>query len=327
MTVQDAATVSAVPSTAKNLSDSATPSAITSAHVSAVSVNSASAVPSAIGESSETLSSLSPREQLFSTLKPEERKSCIKAAEIIAQRSGSAEHDLLVVLGSGLAQALDFWGEPQAKFALSELPSVCAPIAAGHLNEARSYLVDGRRILVYLGRTHLYEGRGVKSVIAPVQAAIAAGIKTAVLTNANGCLADWSLGDVMTITDHVNFTGVSPFSDAEFVDITQLWDPQLSALLQERTQRSGVYAILRGPEYQTRAETRILRAAGVDAVGMSTVMEALTLHRAGVRVCGMSVVSDLSFSKEQTTAQAVVEAGARGAKTVAAALDLLLSQL
>lgn len=325
MTAQDAATV---------------PSASTSTLGSIVSMNSASAVPTAaenlsasavptaIGESSETLSSpssFSPREQLLLTLNAEEQESCIKAAEIIAQRSGSAEHDLLVVLGSGLAQALDSWGNPQAKFALSELPGVCAPIAAGHLNEARSYLIGGMRVLVYLGRTHLYEGHGVKPVIAPVQAAIAAGVKTAVLTNANGCLADWSLGDVMTITDHVNFTGVSPFSDAGFVDTTQLWDSQLSALLQERTQRSGVYAILRGPEYQTRAETRILRAAGVDAVGMSTVMEALTLHRAGVRVCGMSVVSDLSFSKEQTTAQAVVEAGARGAKTVAAALDLLLS--
>ena len=174
------------------------------------------------------------------------------------------------------------------------------------------------------GRTHLYEGLGVRPVTALARAAVAAGISRAVLTNANGCLRPWNLGDVMAITDHGNLSGTSPFDGPLFLDVSTVWDAQMTDALRGVCQREGVYAILRGPEYQTMAETRILAGLGVDCVGMSTVMEALTLHALGVRVAGMSVVSDLSFADAPTDPAAVVEAASAARQTVVAGLEAAL---
>ena len=174
------------------------------------------------------------------------------------------------------------------------------------------------------GRTHLYEGLGVRPVTALARAAVAAGIRRAVLTNANGCLRPWNLGDVMAITDHGNLSGTSPFDGPLFLDVSTVWDAQMTDALRGVCQREGVYAILRGPEYQTMAETRILAGLGVDCVGMSTVMEALTLHALGVRVAGMSVVSDLSFADTPTDPTAVVEAASAAHQTVVAGIEVAL---
>lgn len=146
-------------------------------------------------------------------------------AEFIAQASGTPHHDALVVLGTGLADALEDWGPPRARWKLSDIPGVNRPVADFHRDEARSYLMRGKRILVYLGRTHLYEGHGPQAVALPAQIAALTGVRLAILTNANGCLRNWRLGDVMTITDHVNLTYTSPFDGPIFVDTTGLWDP------------------------------------------------------------------------------------------------------
>lgn len=249
------------------------------------------------------------------------------AAAAIARATGVAHHDALVVLGSGLAAALDGpdgWGPASSRMRLSDVPGVLAPVADGHVDELRSYAVGGRHVLVALGRTHLYEGVPSSAVTALARGAAAAGIGTAVLCNANGCLRDWVLGDVMAIEDHLNFSGRSPFDGTVFLDTTGVWDAELTDALAGVCQRRGVYAILRGPEYQTRAETRWLATTGADCVGMSTVMEALTLHALGVRVCGMSVVSDLSFAEVATDPGAVVEAAARAGETVREGLAAVL---
>ena len=112
----------------------------------------------------------------------------------------------------------------------------------------------------------------------------------------------------MVIDDHVNLSGASPFTGPVFVDIWQVWDRELSAVLSGIAPRRGVYALLRGPEFQTAAETRALAGLGIDMVGMSTVLEAIALHQLGVRVCGLSVTSDFSFSSAPTTHQAVLKA-------------------
>lgn len=250
-------------------------------------------------------------------LSPENRA----AGEYILKLAGPL--DGVVVLGSGLAGTLDSygtWGQPVASVPLSCIPGVSAPVGDGHVDEFRVYQVPRggttTTIAVALGRTHLYEGVGPEKVTALVRAAAAAGARTAVLCNANGCLRDWNLGDVMAIEDHVNFSGVSPFTGTVFLDTSACWDPALTDTLASVCERRGTYAILRGPEYQTPLETRLLAAAGVDCVGMSTVMEALTLHALGVRVCGMSVVTDLSFASAPTDPTAVVETGKRAQKRV-----------
>ena len=252
-------------------------------------------------------------------------------AAFLAACTGEDAHDVLVVLGSGLAQTLDAppseggWGEPRVRLALDEIPGVLAPVADGHVSELRSYTRAGQRILVALGRTHLYEGVTPLQVTALARIAAAAGVQRAVLCNANGCLRDWNLGEVMVIRDHLNFSGSSPFNGPLFLDIMGVWDPELSALAQAVCERVGTYALMRGPEYQTMAESRWLAAAGADCVGMSTIIEAITLHALGVRVCGMSVVSDLSFADGPTDPQAVVEAASHAAMTLRTALERVLN--
>ena len=234
--------------------------------------------------------------------------------------------DALVVLGSGLADALDeAWGTPAATASLEEIPGVLPPVADGHGGQLRAYERDGGAVLVATGRTHLYEGHGPRPVTALARAAAGAGVERAVLTNANGCLRDWQLGDVMAVTDHMNLSGASPFDGPLFLDVSAVWDPELTAALRGPCQREGTYAILRGPEYQTPAETRALAGMGVDCVGMSTVMEALALHALGVRVAGMSVVSDLSFAAAPTDPGLVVEAAARAGETVRAGIEAALA--
>lgn len=256
---------------------------------------------------------------------PEVVEHARAAARIIAERTGKASHQALIVLGSGLAGALESWGEPTASFPLSDLPGVLAPVADGHVNELHSYTVGSVNVLVYCGRTHLYEGHGPLPVVAPVLTAAMTGVERAIITNANGCLRNWALGDLMTIRDHINNTGISPFDGPVFFDVMATWDPELTALLAEGTQRTGVYCIMRGPEYQTMAETVLLEKMGVDAVGMSSIMEALALHRLGVRVGGVSVVSDLSFAEAPTAPDAVVEAAAQASERLANVLTAIVA--
>ena len=263
----------------------------------------------------------------------------LEGAHQIARRTGAPYHDLLVVLGSGAADALAAWGEPEASLPLSDLPGVLAPVAPGHDDRLDSYVVgrdqevseqEGggeRRVLVARGRSHLYEGHGPRPVVALARIAAAAGVRGAVLVNAGGCLRSWRIGEVMTITDHLNLTGSSPFDGPVFTDIRSVWDGELAGALGSITARSGVYAALRGPEYQTVAESRMLADLGVDCVGMSTVMEAIALHQLGIRVAGMSIVSDLSFADEPTDPDEVVRLAAAAHTTIAAGIEAVLAAI
>lgn len=257
----------------------------------------------------------------------------------IARRTGAPYHDLLVVLGSGAADALAAWGEPEASLPLSDLPGVLVPVAPGHDDRLDSYVVgrdqeaseqEGggeRRVLVARGRSHLYEGHGPRPVVALARIAAAAGVRGAVLVNAGGCLRSWRIGEVMTITDHLNLTGSSPFDGPVFTDVRSVWDRELAGALGSITARSGVYAALRGPEYQTVAESRMLADLGADCVGMSTVMEAIALHQLGIRVAGMSIVSDLSFADEPTDPDEVVRLAAAAHTTIAAGIEAVLAAI
>ena len=268
----------------------------------------------------------------------------LEGAHQIARRTGAPCHDLLVVLGTAASHALAAWGEPEASLPLSDLPGVLAPVAPGHDDRLDSYVVgrdqeasdqeaseqEGggeRRVLVARGRSHLYEGHGPRPVVALARIAAAAGVRGAVLVNAGGCLRSWRIGEVMTITDHLNLTGSSPFDGPVFTDVRSVWDRELAGALGSITARSGVYAALRGPEYQTVAESRMLADLGADCVGMSTVMEAIALHQLGIRVAGMSIVSDLSFADEPTDPDEVVRLAAAAHTTIAAGIEAVLAAI
>jgi purine-nucleoside phosphorylase len=206
-----------------------------------------------------------------------------------------APHDVAVVMGSGWAPAADAFGPALATVAVADLPGFAAPTAVGHGGEVRSVQVGDTRVLLFLGRTHLYEGRGVDPVVHGVRTAAAAGARTVVLTNAAGGLAlGHRIGQAVVISDHINLTARSPLVGATFVDCTNLYSPRLRELARriDPDLTEGVYAALPGPHYETPAEIRMLRTLGADLVGMSTALEAIAARAAGLEVFGLSMVTN-----------------------------------
>ena len=217
-----------------------------------------------------------------------------EAAARIAELTGRPTHDALVVLGSGWAPAVESFGEPVAAFPMIDVPGFLAPVAEGHPGEIRSYVVDGIATLVYLGRSHLYEGHGLRPVVHGIRTAAASGVRMAVLTNANGSLReDWQLGRPVLVADHLNLAGTSPLEGPRFVDLTDAWSCRLRDLARsiDRSLAEGVYAWLRGPHYETWAEAAWLRRVGADMLGMSTVPEAIAAREAGIELVGVSTVT------------------------------------
>jgi purine-nucleoside phosphorylase len=235
------------------------------------------------------------------------------AAKDLAVAFGE-QHDVAVVMGSGWAPAADAFGPPVGSVAIGDLPGFAAPTAVGHGGEVRSVQVGQRRVLLFLGRTHLYEGRGVEPVVHAVRTAAAAGVRTVILTNAAGGLApEHRVGQAVVIRDHLNLTARSPLVGATFVDLTDLYSARLRALAHELDPAlaDGVYAALPGPHYETPAEIRMLRTLGADLVGMSTALEAIAAHAAGLEVFGLSLVTNAAagVTGEKLDADEVIAAG------------------
>ena len=238
--------------------------------------------------------------------------AALAAEELTAVLGGP--HDVAVVMGSGWAPAADAFGAAAGSVAIGELPGFAAPTAVGHGGEVRSVEVGGRRVLLFLGRTHLYEGRGVEPVVHGVRTAAAAGVRTVVLTNAAGGLApEHRVGQAVVIADHLNLTARSPLVGANFVDLTDLYSARLRALAAELdpSLTEGVYAALPGPHYETPAEIRMLRTLGADLVGMSTALEAIAARAAGLEVFGLSMVTNAAagITGEKLNHEEVLAAG------------------
>ncbi|HEY0360477.1 MAG TPA: purine-nucleoside phosphorylase [Mycobacteriales bacterium] len=221
----------------------------------------------------------------------------LDAAATIARTTGLPRHDLAIVLGSGWAPAAERIGAPETELPVTDLAGFAPPTALGHVGTVRSVRVGDRNVLVFLGRTHLYEGNGVDTVVHGVRVATAAGCRTVVLTNAAGGLrADMSVGQPVLIADHLNLTARSPLVGANFVDLTDLYSARLRDLARavDPSLAEGVYAALPGPHYETPAEIRMLRTMGADLVGMSTALEAIAARAQGAEVLGLSLVTNLA---------------------------------
>jgi purine-nucleoside phosphorylase len=236
-----------------------------------------------------------------------------QAAEHLTAAVGG-RHDVAVVMGSGWAPAADAFGAAEGSVAIGDVPGFATPTAVGHGGEIRSVRVGDRKVLLFLGRTHLYEGRGVEPVVHGVRTAAAAGVKTVILTNAAGGLApEHRVGQAVIIADHLNLTARSPLVGANFVDLTDLYSAQLRALAHELDPSlvEGVYAALPGPHYETPAEIRMLRTLGADLVGMSTALEAIAAHATGAEVFGLSLVTNAAagVTGEKLDADEVIAAG------------------
>jgi len=219
------------------------------------------------------------------------------AAAELARRTGVAHHDVAIVLGSGWSPAVDLIGDQIADIAVADLPHFTASTVLGHSGRVRSVRVGDTRVLVFIGRTHYYEGHGVDAVAHAVRTAAAAGCKVLVLTNGCGGLnPQWAPGTPVLISDHINLTGVTPLRGATFIDLTDVYSPRLRTLCRELEPDlpEGVYAQFLGPQYETPAEIRMVRVIGGDLVGMSTVLEAIAAREAGLEVLGISLVTNLA---------------------------------
>lgn len=219
------------------------------------------------------------------------------AAAVLADLTGIASHDVAIVLGSGWVPAIDALGPASADLPVTDLPGFLPPSVEGHAGRIRSVAVGGRRVLAFLGRTHLYEGRGVEPVVHNVRVAAAAGCRVVVLTNACGGLrAGLSVGDAVLISDHLNLTWRSPLLGPRFVDLSDVYSARLRSLVREidPSIAEGVYAMFPGPQYETPAEVRMAGVLGADLVGMSTVLEAVAARAEGCEVLGISLVTNLA---------------------------------
>jgi purine-nucleoside phosphorylase len=261
-------------------------------------------------------------------LAPDPLAAADAAATRLRELTGAETHDIALVLGSGWSPAVDALGTPGAEFPVTDLPGFPAPAAEGHVGRIRSYSLAEKRALVFLGRTHYYEGRGVASVAHGVRTAVAGGCKTVVLTNGCGGLREGMLpGQAVLISDHINLTAVSPIVGANFVDLTDLYSPRLRALCKEIDPglEEGVYVQFPGPHYETPAEINMVRVMGGDLVGMSTVLEAIAAREAGAEVLGISLVTNLAagLSGAPLNHEEVLRAG----RDSAARMGVLLAQV
>jgi purine-nucleoside phosphorylase len=261
------------------------------------------------------------------------------SAAVLRKRAGVGSFDTVVVLGSGWQAAADAIGAPELEVPLADLGGFKQPGVKGHTPSVRYIQKDQRRILLYLGRTHLFEGHDPHEVAHGVRTAVAAGCRTVVLTNAAGGInAEYAVGQPVLIGDHLNLTGRSPLwgplpphVPSRFTDLTEVYSKRLRALAREldSSLAEGVYAGVPGPHFETPAEIRMLRSAGADLVGMSTVMEAIAARHLGAEVLGISMVSNpaADLTDEPIDHQAVLAATGASAAQVGALLSELLPRL
>ena len=246
-----------------------------------------------------------------------------------------------IVLGSGLGGLADALTDAVA-VPFAELPGWPAASAPGHAGRLLLGHLDGVPAVCLQGRLHLYEGNSERLVVEPVLLMRRLGAQVIVLSNAAGGIrVDWPAGTLMLITDHLNLTGRSPLIGANdetlgprFPDLVNAWSPRLNELMRRAaadegiTLEEGVYAGLSGPTYETPAEVRMLRTLGADAVGMSTVLEAVVARWAGAEVVGVSLVTNpgAGITGDPLSHEEVLEAAAEAGPRVPPAVAGLSSR-
>ncbi|MBR2783364.1 MAG: purine-nucleoside phosphorylase [Firmicutes bacterium] len=215
--------------------------------------------------------------------------------------------DIAIVLGSGLAELANML-EDKTIVDYRDIPDFPQPTVLGHGGQLICGRVGGKTIYAFSGRFHYYEGHDPWTVVRHVRVMAALGCSTLILTNASGGVnTDFTAGDLMLITDHINLMGFNPLRGGNydlwgprFPDMSEAYDKQYRELAlkvaagQGTELRQGVYCGLAGPNYETPAEIRMLRLLGADAVGMSTVPETLAARHLGLRVLGISCVTNMA---------------------------------
>ena len=229
-----------------------------------------------------------------------------KAAETLRGKLPKVP-EIALVLGSGLSQAFGIPGVG-VMIPWSDIPGFPLPTVAGHAGEFWAGEVNGKQLLLQRGRTHYYEGYSIDDVVFATRLFALLGIKTLIVTNASGAInKEFSAGDLVVITDHINMLGTNPLRGPNldelgprFPDMSAAYSPRLRALAKEEAAsagialKEGVYLATLGPSYESPAEIRAFRALGADLVGMSTVPEVIAARHAGMEVLGISCATNLA---------------------------------
>ncbi len=257
------------------------------------------------------------------------------------KEKGVVDPELAIVLGSGLNTYADRI-ENAIRIKYSEIPGFIAPTVAGHYGEVIYGVHEGKRIVILAGRFHHYEGHDINRVVFPYRVLIRMGIKRLIITNASGCInPHYKAGSMMLISDHINLTGRNPligknFDDfgPRFPDMSDVYDKALRERMKVKAAAEGielcegVYVGLTGPCFETPAEIRFFAAIGGDAVGMSTVPEAIVANHAGLEIIGISCLSNMAagvIEDSVITAAEVDETGKEVADTFAKLVDIAVA--
>jgi purine-nucleoside phosphorylase len=237
-------------------------------------------------------------------------ESVEQARDYLLDKIGTAP-DLAVVMGSGIS-AVDEILRDTVRIHYATIPHFVIPRVAGHRGEAAFGKVGKVNVIVFEGRTHLYEGNTMNEVTFCARVIGRTGARALLLSNAAGAInPDFKPGQLMLISDHLNFMGVNPLAGPNddrwgprFLDQSATYDPGLREKLRQAAKGcdvslvEGVYAAISGPTYETPAETRFLRNAGADAAGMSTVPEAIVARHMGLKVAGISMIANAAASSQ-----------------------------
>jgi purine-nucleoside phosphorylase len=220
-----------------------------------------------------------------------------RTARELARRTGVEHHDVLVILGTGLAGTAELLGATGPSIPLATLPFFPRYTATGHHAQGWSVPIGGKMVLVFAGRCHLYEGIDISEVVHPLLTGVASGCSTVVLTAAVGGIRQGlHTGTIVAITDQLNLTGQTPLVGPEFVDMVDAYSPRLRDLAVATPGvtdiASGIYAQVSGPQFETPAEVTMLGTMGADVVGMSMALETIAARHAGADVLGLAVVTN-----------------------------------
>ncbi|MCL4394188.1 MAG: purine-nucleoside phosphorylase [Chloroflexi bacterium] len=271
------------------------------------------------------------------------RADYLESAQFISTRT-KHKPSVGIILGSGLNSLADEIGESDV-VPFGEIPNFPISTVPGHKGELVIGKLSGRTVVAMRGRAHFYEGYSMQQVTLPVRVMREMGVQTLIVTNAAGGVnAGFRAGDIMLVTDHINFVGMAGLSPLRgpnddsvgprFPDMTDAYDPALRELAQQVARelelelREGVYIMLAGPSFESPADVRFVRMIGADAVGMSTVHEVIVGRHGGMRVLGLSLISNsLAHGHDKVSHAEVLAAGTAAVPKLTAIIKGVLSRM
>jgi len=240
-----------------------------------------------------------------------ELRARMEAAVAVIRRASPLVPQIAITLGSGLGRLADHIDRATA-IPYDQVPHFPRSTVEGHAGRLVLGHLEGRPVVTMHGRVHYYEGHGIADVVFPLRIMHALGARIFIVTNAAGGInRRWTAGDLMIMADHINLMSVNPLigpndpaMGPRFVDLARAYDPELIEVAERAAAaeginiRKGVYAAVSGPNYETPAELRMMGRLGADAVGMSTVPEVIAARHLGMRVLGITAITDMATGEQ-----------------------------